>query len=98
VVGVIAAPATPNAVARTPTAKPAAASAASGPGWRRVDATIDPSSGTVSWRTRSDSGVDASGTATVAALQDHSIDALCFLSPDGARSGWIAVDNVAITG
>ena len=68
-------------------------------GWGRVDLTIDGAGGLIDWRAHDATGAQvASGTPQVADLAGVAVDGVCFHSPLGTPSGWIAIDDLIVEG
>lgn len=68
-------------------------------GWQRLDVSIDRAAGSITWRAHDVTGArTGEGTATSSELSTVPIDTVCFHSPDGAPSGWVAIDDVDIRG
>jgi hypothetical protein len=73
-----------------------------GPGiitWRRLAVSIEPGTGAVDWQVHDTSGAQtAAGRAMLRDPATATIDTVCFLSPQGAPSGWLAIDDLVVGG
>jgi hypothetical protein len=65
--------------------------------WRRIQAGIDPAQGSATWQAHDAAGVEVAG-GTLTIDPGSVVDQLCFFSPQGVPSGWIAVDDLIIRG
>jgi hypothetical protein len=83
---------------------PAASSPAAGgvrprAGWGRVEVRIDGPGGLIVWRAHDVSGAEvAGGDLEVTDLAGAPVEDVCFISPQGMPSGWIAIDDLIVEG
>ena len=81
------------------TSSPRPDGARSGEGWGRVELRIDAPGGSIEWRAHDVTGAEiGSGASEVADLAGAPVDGVCFRSPQGMPSGWIAIDDLIIEG
>jgi hypothetical protein len=66
--------------------------------WQRLQISVDPASGKVGWDAHDSAGAETGSGSTLTDLGSASLDTLCILSPDGSPSGWVAIDDLVVTG
>jgi hypothetical protein len=93
----IAADVTPSA-GEQPPAQRAAAPSGSAPLWQRLEVTVDTPAGIADWQVHDTSGALTGSGQTHLANPARALDTICFLSPKGSPSGWIAVDDLFVGG
>jgi hypothetical protein len=73
--------------------------AAPSEGWSRVDLRIDGPAGVIEWRAHDVTGAEvAIGTSRIADVASAAVHGICFHSPQGTPSGWIAIDDLIVEG
>jgi hypothetical protein len=83
----------------SPASSPGPDGARSGEGWGRVELRIDAPGGSIEWQAHDVTGAEiGSGASEVVGLTGALVDGVCFRSPDGMPSGWIAIDDLLIEG
>ena len=87
-----------EATAQAPGSSVAPVTPAAPTEWQRVQVSVDPASGKVGWDTHDSSGAETGSGSTLTDLGSASLDTLCILSPDGSPSGWVAIDDLVVTG
>jgi hypothetical protein len=68
-------------------------------GWARVDLRFDGPGGVIDWRAHDVTGAEvSSGSSQIAGLAGAAVDGVCFHSPRGTPSAWIAIDDLIVEG
>jgi hypothetical protein len=76
----------------------AATPSGSGALWQRLEVTFDLAKGVAGWQLHDTSGALTASGQTDLASPAPAPDTICFLSPEGSPSGWIAIDDLFVGG